>query len=86
MLQFVSDRYAQPLDIPIIVTENGYATQDEATFTREQIINDTERQEYFELYVKELLDLVKAGVRIEGYQGWSLLDNLGECSLYLSIE
>jgi beta-glucosidase/6-phospho-beta-glucosidase/beta-galactosidase len=61
-------------DLAILVTENGYAEQDEAELPMESIINDTHRQEYFDSYICELVSARNAGVPIDGYFGWSLLE------------
>ncbi|KAG9029116.1 hypothetical protein FRB95_005659 [Tulasnella sp. JGI-2019a] len=61
--------------IPIYVTENGWSTENEAQKTLEEIVNDTERQEYFAGYLEAMLRAIKEdGVLIEGYFGWSLLE------------
>jgi beta-glucosidase len=60
----MSTRLAKPLNIPIIVTENGIATND-----------DSLRQEFFERYVYAIHKAIQEGHRVEGYTPWSLLDN-----------
>jgi len=74
VLDHIHKEYAQPNDIGIIVTENGFPIENEETFDLEGIINDKERQEYFNLYLTELCQATKGGMRIDGYMGWSLLE------------
>uniref|UniRef100_A0A0B7KRV1 Beta-glucosidase n=1 Tax=Bionectria ochroleuca TaxID=29856 RepID=A0A0B7KRV1_BIOOC len=77
MLTHVWKTYAQPLDIPIYVYENGYPVEDESKFPIQDIVNDKYRQEFFDLYIGALCDVVKnEGAKIAGYHCWSLLDNL----------
>lgn len=61
-------------NLSIIVTENGYAEQDEADLPLESIINDSHRQEYFDSYIFELVQARNAGIPIDAYFGWSLLE------------
>jgi beta-glucosidase len=47
----------------------------EATWTREEAINDTQRQAYYSGYLKEMAEAVKDdGIRVEGYMAWALLE------------
>lgn len=62
-LRQVLNRFAG-FELPIMVTENGIATDDEAE--REQFIRD---------HVTELLSARQSGLPIIGYLYWSLLDN-----------
>tara|TARA_B100000965_G_C19581460_1_gene753748 strand:- start:711 stop:2033 length:1323 start_codon:yes stop_codon:yes gene_type:complete len=59
--------------IPIYVTENGMANNDQIS-SRGQVI-DQDRIEFFNLHLNELLKCLKSGVPIKGYFAWSLLDN-----------
>lgn len=58
----------------IVVTENGFAGQDEADQSLEVIVDDARRQEYFESYLLKLVQATREGVPISGYMGWSLLE------------
>lgn len=60
--------------IPIYVTENGFAGTKEAGASIDIALEDTERQIYFEGYLRSLIEAVKEGVIIKGYFGWSLLE------------
>lgn len=57
-------RKYQALHLPIFVTENGIATEDDALRCR-----------YIEEHVDAIADAIRSGVRILGYLHWSLLDN-----------
>lgn len=74
LLNHVHKQYAGPNGLGIIITENGFAIQDEADRTLEQIVDDKERQEYYDLYITELCQAHKEGIKMEGYLGWSLLE------------
>lgn len=50
--------------VPILVTENGVATDD-----------DTERIEYMEQAIAGLRTAIDAGAKVRGYLHWTLLDN-----------
>lgn len=39
-----------------------------------EIVDDKQRQAYFEGYIKATLDAVKEGVPVKGYLAWSLLE------------
>ncbi|EIN14627.1 glycoside hydrolase family 1 protein [Punctularia strigosozonata HHB-11173 SS5] len=61
---------------PIYVTENGFAVKDESYMSREQALADHDRVEYFQGNMEAMLAaIVKDGVDVKGYFGWSLLDN-----------
>jgi beta-glucosidase len=58
-------RYAaKEAKVPIIVTENGIATED-----------DSRRVEYYQRAVRGLKRAIDDGVDVRGYVAWSLLDN-----------
>lgn len=77
LLNYCWDNYCKDNGIPIVITENGFAVDGEAEMTLEQVIDDTQRQTYYNGYVKELIEAVRDdGIKISGYLGWSLLDNL----------
>lgn len=75
LLQYIHTRYLAPNDIPLWVTENGFAAEGEAKWTRDEAIHDTQRQDFYAGYLKELAEAVKVdGIRVEGYMAWSLLE------------
>jgi len=58
-------RYAsQETKVPLMVTENGIATED-----------DTRRVEYYQRALAGLKRVIDDGVDVRGYMAWSLLDN-----------
>ena len=59
--------------IPIYVTENGMANNDQINF--EGKIDDQNRIEYFKLHLKQLLSCIDKKIKLKGYFAWSLLDN-----------
>ena len=80
LLKYIDKTWAQPqanvtgAHIPIIVTENGYACQDEKQRSIEEVINDEERIDYFAGYLQSLVKAKKEGVPIIGYMAWSLME------------
>jgi beta-glucosidase len=50
--------------LPIIITENGIATN-----------NEDRRARYLVSYIKEIYHAIAAGIDVRGYCYWSLLDN-----------
>jgi beta-glucosidase len=57
------------------VTENGFPVENEASFTREEAINDVQRQTYYAGYLREFFEASKDdGIKIGGYFAWSLLE------------
>ena len=65
----LNDRYSLP---PIYITENGAAMNDE--MVNGEVV-DTERVDYFNSHLNAVHNAVKAGVNIQGYFAWSLMDN-----------
>ncbi|WP_166971520.1 GH1 family beta-glucosidase [Brevibacterium atlanticum] len=65
-------RYGTQLP-PIIISENGASFPEPETTTTE--IVDTERIDYLRTHLGAVLEAIEAGVRIDGYTVWSLLDN-----------
>ncbi|WP_210605355.1 GH1 family beta-glucosidase [Brevibacterium oceani] len=68
----MNHRYGPTLP-PIIISENGAAFPEPETTTTE--IVDTERIDYLSSHLSAVLEAKAAGVRIDGYTVWSLLDN-----------
>ena len=72
LLKWISDRYGRPA---IYVTENGTSIKGENDLSREEILEDDFRLEYFKGYVGAMADAVKLdGVDCRGYMGWSLME------------
>ncbi|GAF64208.1 beta-glucosidase [Bacillus sp. TS-2] len=59
-------------DIPIYITENGACYNDEVENGE---VKDTRRIEYLKQHLISLKRAIDAGVNIQGYLTWSLLDN-----------
>jgi beta-glucosidase len=60
-------------DVPIAITENG-ASYDDPPAT-DGVVEDPERTAYLESHLAALREAVDAGVNVERYFVWSLLDN-----------
>ncbi|BDC34587.1 beta-glucosidase [Candidatus Dependentiae bacterium Noda2021] len=63
-IEEISSRVAQPLNIPIYVTENGIGTD-----------NEQHRTLFLERYLYALAKAIDKGHDVRGYFYWSLLDN-----------
>lgn len=72
-LSNVLERVATHTDLPLYVTENGAAYDDEIDTAGG--IDDTERVDYLDAYTGAVADAIDAGVDVRGYFAWSLLDN-----------
>jgi beta-glucosidase len=59
--------------VPLIVTENGAAYDDQPDASGE--IRDEDRRRFLELHIAAAADALDAGAQLEGYFAWSLLDN-----------
>lgn len=58
--------------IPLYITENGAAFNDEVV---DGEVNDSERIDYLKGHFKAAYDAIEAGVNLERYYVWSLMDN-----------
>lgn len=65
-------RYESALP-PIIITENGASFPEPDTTDTE--ISDSDRIDYLRYHLGAVIEAKEAGVRIDGYTVWSLLDN-----------
>jgi len=59
--------------IPIYITENGCAYEDEVT--ADDRIHDKKRIEYLQQHLAACANAMKKGVPLKGYYVWSLMDN-----------
>ncbi|WP_299142698.1 GH1 family beta-glucosidase [uncultured Tateyamaria sp.] len=59
-------------DLPLFVTENGMANAD--VITNGQVQDDA-RIAYFESHLNAVKQAIAAGVPVQGYMAWSLMDN-----------
>jgi beta-glucosidase len=60
-------------DIPIYITENGYASPDEPDANGR--IHDIERIKYVRQHLAVCRSLIKQGIKLKGYYAWSFMDN-----------
>lgn len=60
-------------DLPLFITENGCAAQDEINSNGEVI--DTDRIMYLRQYFKAASQAISEGYPLKGYFAWSLMDN-----------
>ena len=76
LLVRVSDEYAKPAGVALLVTENGAAYDDERVVEGGEVrVHDVERVDFVREHLGAILDAVDAGVDVRGYFYWSLLDN-----------
>ena len=59
--------------IPIYITENGMANNDK--LDSNGVVNDSDRIEFFNLHLREILNCINERLPVMGYFAWSLLDN-----------
>ena len=67
LLKRIAGEYSK--DVPLFVTENGLANPDAPNRP------DRERIEFVDLHLRACLDAIDAGVPLQGYTAWSLMDN-----------
>jgi beta-glucosidase len=72
MLVQLKDRYGDGLP-PIWITESGCAYPE--TVNADGSVDDPERVAYYDGHIKAVAAAIEAGVRVDGYCAWSLLDN-----------
>jgi len=71
-VRHISDILQRP-DLPLLITENGCAAQDEVTAHGEVL--DTDRILYLREHLRSLHRAVTEGYPVRGYFAWSLMDN-----------
>jgi beta-glucosidase len=72
LIKWISDRYGRPI---IYVTENGTSLKGENDKSREEILEDDFRVQYFQGYVNALAEAFTFdNVDVRGYMAWSLLE------------
>ncbi|WP_084958565.1 GH1 family beta-glucosidase [Thermoactinospora rubra] len=59
--------------IPMVISENGAAFDDE--LTADDAVHDAERTAYFEAHLRACHEAIAAGVPLQGYFAWTLMDN-----------
>ena len=72
LINWISDRYDRPI---IYVTENGTSLKGENDKTREEILEDDFRVDYFRGYINAMAEAYTFdNVDVRGYMAWSLLE------------
>ncbi len=59
--------------VPLYISENGAAYDD--VLTEDGTVHDAERQAYIDTHLRVCHQAIEAGVPLEGYFAWSLMDN-----------
>ncbi|GAA3446133.1 GH1 family beta-glucosidase [Planomonospora venezuelensis] len=59
--------------VPLVISENGAAFDD--VMADDGTVNDSERLAYIEAHLRTCHAAIEAGVPLEGYFAWSLMDN-----------
>ena len=77
LLVSLNDKYSLP---PVYITENGAAIADKLV---DNIVNDTDRIDYYQKHLNAVNDAIKQGVQVNGYFAWSLMDNFEWAEGYL---
>jgi beta-glucosidase len=72
LLTTLLDRYAHRLP-PIYITENGCSVADEPDANG--VIDDQPRIAYLDGHIRAVFDAIVAGVGVQGYLVWTLMDN-----------
>lgn len=72
MVMYVKERYG---DLPMFVTENGFAQASSKNATAKDLLDDSDRAEYLESYLTSLSNAIRKGADVRGYFAWALVDN-----------
>ena len=73
LLRRVHEEYTGPALVDVWVTENGAAYDD--VVAEDGAVHDADRVAFLEAHLGAVLDAVDAGVPVEGYFYWSMMDN-----------
>jgi beta-glucosidase len=77
LTRYIHSRYTKPHNIPIYITECGFTPEGEAQMRLEERIHDTQRQDYYAGYLKEMLEAVRDdGIDVRGFMAWSLMESV----------
>lgn len=71
--EILVDLHAEFGDLPISITENGSAEADEVS--ADGAVHDPQRVDFLATHVSAVHRALEAGVNVESYFAWSLLDN-----------
>lgn len=74
LLVDLDKRYARSLP-PIIISENGASFPEPDVLTEGEVLDDADRISYLSGHIAAVADAAEAGVEVEEYTVWSLLDN-----------
>ncbi|KAH9318530.1 hypothetical protein KI387_020299, partial [Taxus chinensis] len=72
IVMYVKERYNNPV---IMITENGYAQENEPSAPLSDVLNDTGRVNQMKSYLTYLAAAMRKGADVRGYYVWSILDN-----------
>ncbi|KAK8968997.1 Beta-glucosidase 18 [Platanthera guangdongensis] len=72
LVLYVMERYR---NVPMIITENGYAQKSGSNLLAEDFVNDEDRVKFFSSYLTSLSKAIRKGADVRGYFIWSVLDN-----------
>lgn len=74
-IKIIFDRIAKPLNIPIIITENGIATLAKELTSQPPDYDDLKRTRFFKRVLYIIRKLIEKGYPIIGYTPWASHDN-----------
>ncbi|KAJ3680035.1 hypothetical protein LUZ60_016313 [Juncus effusus] len=72
VVMYMKERYN---NIPMFITENGYAQASSSNAANEDIINDIDRLQFMQGHLTYLSSAIRKGADVRGYFVWSLIDN-----------
>lgn len=76
-VRIVRDEYG--VDIPIYITENGTTADGQV---RDGVVQDDERIRYISAFLQKAIEAHDAGLGVNGYYVWSLMDNFEWAAAY----
>jgi beta-glucosidase len=75
-LREVLDRLHQRYRVPrIVITENGAATRADVERVENGRVQDDMRVDFLRQHLQQVVEARRAGVPVDGYFAWSLMDN-----------
>ncbi|CAL5031054.1 unnamed protein product [Urochloa decumbens] len=69
---YIKKRYN---NLPMFITENGYAQGGNGYTQVDDWLDDRDRVEFLDAYLKKLAKVIRDGADVRGYFVWSLIDN-----------
>lgn len=77
LMRYIHERYTKPYNVPIWITECGFTPENEHLMSFEERIHDTQREDYYSGYIKELIEAVRDdGIECSGFMAWSLMESV----------